>query len=234
MTDSTNATPLAARGAAVRVEDLVKVYRLGDGSILTATDHITLDVQPGTTTAFVGSSGSGKSTLLHLIGAITRADSGTITVGGQLITGMRRRQLADYRATIGFVFQQFHLLPAFTALDNILAPVAGRRVDFDRHERAHELLADVGLAGREAALPSQLSGGQQQRVAIARALINDPRLILADEPTGNLDSTTAAEILQLLQDLQSRRGTTVMLATHDPDLAATCDQTIHIKDGQAS
>jgi putative ABC transport system ATP-binding protein len=227
-------TTESRHGDAIRVRDAVKTYRLGDGSTLTATDHISLDIEPGTTTAFVGASGSGKSTLLHLIGAIARPDSGEITVGDRTITTLRRRDLADYRASIGFIFQQFHLLPAFTALDNVLAPVAGRRVDFDRHARARELLADVGLAGRETALPSQLSGGQQQRVAIARALINNPGLILADEPTGNLDSTTAAEIIGLLAELQADRGTTIILATHDPDLAATCDRIVHIKDGQAA
>jgi putative ABC transport system ATP-binding protein len=221
-------------GAAIHIRDVVKSYRLGDGSTLVATDHVSLEIRGGTATAFVGGSGSGKSTLLHLIGAIARPDSGTITVGGREITTLGRRDLADYRSTIGFVFQQFHLLPAFTALDNVLAPIAGRRVAFDRHERARGLLADVGLAGRETALPSQLSGGQQQRVAIARALINDPGVVLADEPTGNLDSTTAAEIIALLGDLRARLGTTVILATHDPDLAATCDRVVHIKDGQAA
>jgi putative ABC transport system ATP-binding protein len=224
--------PTAHHGDAISVHDLVKTYRLGDGSTLTATDHVNLDIRTGTTTAFVGASGSGKSTLLHLIGAIARPDAGTITVGGREITKLRRRDLADYRSTIGFVFQQFHLLPAFTALDNVLAPLAGRRVDFDRHERARQLLADVGLAGRETALPSHLSGGQQQRVAIARALINEPGVVLADEPTGNLDSATAAEIIALLTELQARHGTTIILATHDPDLAATCHRVVHVKDGK--
>jgi putative ABC transport system ATP-binding protein len=223
-----------AHGDTVRVDDLVKTYRLGDGSTLVATDHVSLEIDAGTTTAFVGASGSGKSTLLHLIGAITRPDSGTVAVGDRTITALRRRELADYRAGIGFVFQQFHLLPAFTALDNVLAPLAARRVPFDKRDRALRLLSDVGLAGRETALPSQLSGGQQQRVAIARALINAPGLILADEPTGNLDSTTAGEVISLITDLRAKHGTTVILATHDADLAATCDRVVHLKDGQAT
>jgi putative ABC transport system ATP-binding protein len=224
--------PEVHRGATIRIREVVKTYRLGDGSTLVATDRVSLEIQAATATALVGGSGSGKSTLLHLIGAIARPDSGTITVGDREITRLGRRDLADYRSTIGFVFQQFHLLPAFTALDNVLAPIAGRRVAFDRHDRARRLLSDVGLAGRETALPSQLSGGQQQRVAIARALVNDPRVVLADEPTGNLDSTTASEIIALLGDLRARLGTTIILATHDPDLAATCDRVVHIKDGQ--
>ncbi len=199
-----------------------------------AADNVTLNIPAGQTTALVGASGSGKSTLLHLIGAINRPDSGTITVGEQQITGLSRRALADYRSRLGFVFQQFHLLPAFTAIDNVLAPLVARKVPFDKHHRARGLLAAVGLTGRETALPTQLSGGQQQRVAIARALINNPGLLLADEPTGNLDSKTAEDILSLLADLQRDRGTTIIIATHDIDLAASCDQVVRIHDGRPS
>lgn len=219
-------------GDRVELDHVRKTYRLGDGSQLVAADNVTLTIDPGQTTALVGASGSGKSTLLHLIGAINRPDSGTITVGGRQITGLNRRALADYRSMIGFVFQQFHLLPAFTALDNVLAPLVARRVTFDKRHRARELLDAVGLSARKTALPAQLSGGQQQRVAIARALINNPGLLLADEPTGNLDSRTAEDIISLLADLQRDRGTTVIIATHDTHLADRSDRVIGIHDGR--
>lgn len=228
--DHTHTEP--PRGDRVELREVSKTYQLGDGSELMAADNVTLTVEPGQTTALVGASASGKSTLLHLIGAINRPDSGTITVGGQSITGLSRRALADYRSKVGFVFQQFHLLPAFTAIDNVLAPLVSRRVTFDKHHKARELLNAVGLADRHTALPGQLSGGQQQRVAIARALINNPGLLLADEPTGNLDSKTADDIISLLKDMQRNRGTTVIIATHDTDLAAECDRLIRIHDGR--
>ncbi|GAA1255956.1 ABC transporter ATP-binding protein [Oryzihumus leptocrescens] len=219
-------------GVAVSLRSVSKTYRLGDGSTLTAADGIDLDLGAGRFTAVVGPSGSGKSTLLHLIGAIDEPDSGTITVGEQEVTSLGRRALADYRSTIGFVFQQFHLIPALTLLDNVIAPLVGRRVAFDRHERARELLEAVGLGDRHASLPSQLSGGQQQRVAIARALVAGPGLLLADEPTGNLDSHTAGEILALLANLQRTHGTTVVMATHDPSVADRADRVVAIRDGR--
>lgn len=221
-----------AGGTAVRISDVVKHYRLGDGTKLVATNHVTADIPAGLTTALMGSSGSGKSTLLHLIGAITKPDFGSINIDGEDISRLNRKELADYRSTIGFVFQQFHLLPAFTALDNVLAPLVSRKVSFDKHKRALELLEAVGLGGRETALPSQLSGGQQQRVAIARALVNGPQLLLADEPTGNLDSVTAGGIMSLIHDLQRANNTTVIIATHDPDIASNCDRKLQLKDGR--
>lgn len=219
-------------GVAVRLEHVTKAYRLGDGSTLTAAADVTLTLAPGRFTSVVGASGSGKSTLLHLIGAIDRPDQGRIVVGERDITALGRRDLADYRAGVGFVFQQFHLLPALTVTDNVLAPLVARKTDFDRHERARDLIAAVGLSGRETALPSQLSGGQQQRVAIARALIARPALLLADEPTGNLDSATSAEITELLTSLQRDHGTTLIMATHDLELAHAADHVIHIRDGR--
>ncbi|HEY0953017.1 ABC transporter ATP-binding protein [Nocardioides sp.] len=192
---------------------------------------IDLDIAPGTFTAVVGASGSGKSTLLHLIGAIDRPVAGQILVGDRDVTQLGRNAAADYRATIGFVFQRFHLLPALTVRDNVLAPLVGRKTAVARDARARELIAAVGLAGREDSLPSQLSGGQQQRVAIARALVAHPGIVLADEPTGNLDSATAREIIALLRDLQADQGTTLVMATHDREIVALADAVLDLRDG---
>ena len=220
-------------GARVSLTGVTKTYRLGDGSRLAGADEVTLAVGAGERVALVGPSGSGKSTLLHLMGAVDVPDEGTITVDDQTITGLGRRALADYRAGIGFVFQHFHLLPALTLLDNVCAPLVGRRFSGDKRARGRELLAAVGLGERASAFPSQLSGGQQQRVAIARALVAGPRLLLADEPTGNLDSATAAEILDLLEDLHQQLGMTTVIATHDAGVAASCSRVVRIEDGRA-
>jgi putative ABC transport system ATP-binding protein len=176
-------------GASVAVESLCKRYQTGPTTI-TALDGVSFSIEAGGMVAITGPSGSGKSTLLHLLGAMDVADSGAVRVGDVEVTALSRREQVHYRRRIGFVFQRFYLLPALTALDNVAAPLLPYRTDFDKHGRARELLRAVGLAGREDSLPSELSGGEQQRVAIARALINDPILLLADEPTGNLDSET--------------------------------------------
>jgi putative ABC transport system ATP-binding protein len=220
-----------SEGASVGVSGLYKAFQAGDARIA-AIDDITLDLRPGSVVAVTGPSGSGKSTLLHLIGAIDRADSGTIMVDDVEITALRRGKLAAHRRGIGFVFQRYHLLPALTALDNVVAPVLPYRVKYDRTARARELLDAVGLGGRERSLPSQLSGGQQQRVAIARALMNKPRLLLADEPTGNLDSTNGSQILDLLLSLRQQRGMTILLATHEQHIAASCDRLLRLTDGR--
>jgi putative ABC transport system ATP-binding protein len=222
---------MSEEGAAVAVTALAKRFRTG-GTEIVAVDELTLELQPGSITAITGPSGSGKSTLLHLVGAIEKADTGTITADGVAVTGLGRRGLTAYRRTVGFVFQRYHLLPALTALDNVIAPVLPYRVDFDKAARGRELLAAVGLAGRERSLPSQLSGGQQQRVAIARALVARPRLLLADEPTGNLDSRTSAEILDLLIELRQHYGMTVLIATHEQHVAARCERMIRLRDGR--
>ncbi|MFI0944310.1 ABC transporter ATP-binding protein [Streptomyces sp. NPDC021020] len=220
-----------SRGAAVAVSGLSKAFPSGDGGTITAVDHADLDIAPGGVVALTGPSGSGKSTLLHLIGAIDVPDAGAITVAGTEITASGRRALARYRRTVGFVFQRFHLLSALTARDNVIAPLLPYGKRGAGLERATELLAAVGLAGREDALPSQLSGGQQQRVAIARALVGEPGLLLADEPTGNLDSATGTEIIELLLTLNADFGTTMVIATHDPGIAARCDRTVLLRDG---
>ena len=219
-------------GFAISAREVSKRYQTGPGETLVALDAVSLEIEAGSAVAVMGPSGSGKSTLLHLLGAMDRADEGTISVGGWEVTSLDRRRQVAYRRRIGFVFQRFHLLQALSVIDNVAAPVLPRRVDFDKYERARQLLDAVGLAEREHALPSRLSGGQQQRVAIARALINNPGLVLADEPTGNLDSHTGATIVELLLWLREQRGLTVVIATHDAAVAGRCDRTIELLDGR--
>ncbi|MEV0969654.1 ABC transporter ATP-binding protein [Microtetraspora glauca] len=197
-----------------------------------ALDEVSLDIEAGSAVALMGASGAGKSTLLHLVGAMDRPDAGEILVDGARVDDLPRRGLDRYRRRIGFVFQRFHLLPALSVLDNVLAPVLPRRVDFDRKARAMDLLDAVGLTDRASALPSRLSGGQQQRVAIARALIGRPPLLLADEPTGNLDSGTGHEIVDLLLTLREAYGMTMLVATHNPEVAAVCDRVVRMRDGK--
>jgi putative ABC transport system ATP-binding protein len=221
----------ATAGCAVDVRAVSKHYGIGKDQVVKAADNISLAIPAGAFVALSGASGSGKSTLLHLIGAIDPPDSGTIVSNGQQVTELRGAALAAYRRTVGFVFQAYHLLPALTALDNVIAPLLPYRTSFSKKTRARELLDAVGLAGREQSLPARLSGGEQQRVAIARALINAPALLLADEPTGNLDSTTATEILGLIARLRQERAMTVILATHDPQVAARCERLIRLRDG---
>jgi putative ABC transport system ATP-binding protein len=198
---------------------------------VTAADDISLSVKAGSFVGLTGASGSGKSTLLHLIGAMERPDAGSIVAGDVTVTALRGSRFAAYRRTVGFVFQRYNLLPALTVLDNVLAPVLPYRTGWDKRARARQLLAAVGLADREGSLPSRMSGGEQQRVAIARALINSPSLLLADEPTGNVDSRNAAGILDLLDELRSSWPMTVILATHDPQVAARCERLIRLRDG---
>jgi len=221
----------AAVGAAIELRGVSKHYGIAKDQSVKAADNINLGIPAGAFVAVAGASGSGKSTLLHLIGAIDHPDSGTIISNGQRVTDLHGSALAAYRQTVGFVFQAYHLLPALTALDNVIAPVLPYRTSFNKKERARGLLAAVGLEGRERSLPARLSGGEQQRVAMARALINSPALLLADEPTGNLDSATAAEILRLLATLRQDRAMTIILATHDPQVAAHCERMIRLRDG---
>jgi putative ABC transport system ATP-binding protein len=225
MTDS------ARDGAAIELRDVTKRYGIARDQQVLAADDVSLSVAPGAFVALTGASGSGKSTLLHLIGALERPDSGTIIAAGADVGTLHGAALAGYRRTVGFVFQRYHLLPALTALDNVIAPVLPYRTTFNKRERGRQLLAAVGLAGREQSLPGRMSGGEQQRVAIARALINTPALLLADEPTGNLDSATAAEILRLLSELRREHAMTTILATHDPQVAAHCERLVRLRDG---
>jgi len=184
-------------------------------------------------TALVGPSGSGKSTFLSLIGSLDRPTEGQITYGGQDITKWKNRQLSKFRAQeIGFVFQQFHLLPALTVKENLLVPLLKQKTDFNKEERIAEILEKVGLTAKQHALPAQLSGGQQQRVAIARALINRPRWILADEPTGNLDSVNGEMIFRLLLDLHQEEECGILFVTHDLALAERADRILFMQDGR--
>jgi len=214
------------------LEGVRRRYRVDDEQAITALDGISLEIPEGAAVALSGPSGSGKSTLLHIVGALERPDEGTVIVGGRNLADSSRRELAAHRRRIGFVFQRFNLLPALTAIDNVMAAVLPYRVDFDKEARARELLEAVGLQGRETSLPSRLSGGQQQRVAIARALINAPAIVLADEPTGNLDSRTGAGIVDLLLSLRAERDMTIVLATHDSQVAARCDRVVRLHDGR--
>jgi putative ABC transport system ATP-binding protein len=232
--DSTSSHPSRGdhQGLAVSLTAVSKTYRSGVGESVNAVDAVTLDIPPGQSLVITGRSGSGKSTLLHLIGAMDVPDEGQITIDGTDIARLRDSERAALRRRIGFVFQRFHLLPALTALDNVLAPVIPYRTDFDKVTRARDLLGAVGLADRVKHLPSQLSGGEQQRVAIARALINRPGIVLADEPTGNLDTHTGAEIVALLAQMRADYGLTLLVATHDTSIAAHCDRSLVLTDGR--
>jgi putative ABC transport system ATP-binding protein len=225
---------MVAGQAAIELRDVARRFPVAGGPAIAALDGVSLEIAEGSAVGLSGPSGSGKSTLLHIIGALERPDAGSVVVEGRPLAGMSRRELAEHRRRVGFVFQRFNLLPALTVIDNVMAPVLPYRVGFDKEARARELLAAVGLEGRETSLPSRLSGGQQQRVAIARALINAPRIVLADEPTGNLDSRTGAGIVDLLLGLRAARGMTVVIATHDSHVAARCDRVVRLLDGRIS
>jgi putative ABC transport system ATP-binding protein len=209
----------------------------GDGpAAVAAVRDVDLTIDAGRFTAVVGPSGSGKTTLLQLLGALDRPTTGQVVFEGRDLAGLGDGELArTRREAIGFVFQQFNLIPTLTAAQNVEAALAPRRLPAsERRERVSELLASVGLADRGDHLPSRLSGGEQQRVAIARALANDPHVILADEPTGNLDSETGAEIVDLLADVAAERRRTIVLVTHDRALAARASGVVHMRDGRVA
>lgn len=211
--------------------DIHRDYAMA-GDAVHALRGLSLSVAEGDYVAIVGPSGCGKSTLLNLLGALDRPSSGAVRVRGQDVAQLNNRAATDFRLrSVGFVFQRFHLLPMLTAAENVALPMAEAGVPArERLARAAELLAYVGLGGRTAHRPTQLSGGEQQRVAIARALANKPALMLADEPTGELDARTGAEIIALFEQL-NRDGTTLVVVTHDEELAQAARRVVHMKDG---
>ncbi len=227
--------PSVPQPAIIEVNDMTKVYEMGDVKV-TALDGIDLHIQAGEFVAIMGPSGSGKSTLMNILGCLDRPTSGSYQLAGQDVSKLNREQLARTRGQkIGFVFQSYNLLPHETALQNVLLPMVYRRNGHttrqERLERARAALASVGLSDREKHRPKEMSGGQQQRVAIARALINDPVLILADEPTGNLDTHSGEEIIQILHELHSL-GRTIVMITHDAESAIHAQRVIRIRDGR--
>lgn len=217
----------------VHAEDLVKVYRMGKVDVK-ALDGVSLTIPQGEFLAIMGPSGSGKSTLMNLIGCLDKPTSGTLIVDGQDVTKLSDRRLARLRGrTIGFVFQTFNLIPRISALDNVLLPMGlvGAIPKSQRRRRAVKLLEQVGLGHRVTHMPNELSGGERQRVAIARALANDPQLLLADEPTGNLDTQTGRSILEVFRELHCQ-GRTIVLVTHDPDVASYAERIVRLVDGK--
>ena len=218
----------------VRVTGLSKAFPIGRDQV-SALVGLDLEVAAATFTAVMGPSGSGKSTLLYLLGGLDRPTSGTIEVARQTITTLNENALAVYRRrTVGFIFQSFNLIPSLTALENVIFPMrfASHIPPRQRQARARELLERVGLADRARHKPTELSGGQQQRVAVARALVHDPPFILADEPTGNLDSRSGQTIMQLLAELH-QQGRTVLVVTHDPRMTRFASHLLHLLDGRA-
>ena len=217
----------------IEIKDLVKDYKLGEVP-LHVLKGISFEVERGDFVSIMGPSGSGKSTLMNILGCLDKPTSGTYILDGISVARLQRDELAEIRnRKIGFVFQQFNLLARTSALENVELPLMYTDVpDRERHERARKALLAVGLAGREDHQPSQLSGGQQQRVAIARALVNNPSIVLADEPTGALDSRTGLEIIAILQKLNREAGITVVVVTHDPEIAAYSSRNIHFRDGR--
>jgi putative ABC transport system ATP-binding protein len=217
----------------VVIRELSKIYRQGEINVV-ALNNVSLDIAEGEFLALMGPSGSGKSTLLHIIAGIDRPTRGTCQVQGIDLTQLNESQLADWRnQNVGFVFQTFNLIPVLTAFENVELPLLLTRLNSkQRRQQVNTALELVDLADRAKHLPKQLSGGQEQRVAIARALVTDPRLIVADEPTGNLDSNSAQEILTIVQMLSRKIGKTVIVVTHDPKAAAFGSRTIHLEKGE--
>jgi putative ABC transport system ATP-binding protein len=223
---------MAEQKEVIQVNDLTKVYQMGEVEVH-ALRGVSFTVQRGEVLAIMGPSGSGKSTLMNMIGCLDVPTSGDYILEGEEVSTLNEDQLALVRnQNIGFVFQKFNLLPRATALANVELPLRYAGKNGERSELAREALEAVGLGDRITHQPNELSGGQQQRVAIARALVNQPAIILADEPTGNLDSVSGDEIMNLLLDLNHNNGTTLLIVTHDPEVAAVAERVIHLRDGQ--
>ncbi len=225
---------MTGASAALIGHALYRIYRQEDGSELRILEGVEIAVAPGEAVAIVGASGSGKSTLLHLLGGLDRPTSGEVILAGRSLSGLSDRELAEIRnQRIGFVFQFHHLLREFTALENVMMPLRiGGHPTGEAEARAHTLLSEVGLAQRITHKPSQLSGGEQQRVAVARALACSPSLVIADEPSGNLDTHTAEQLHDLFFRLRNEHGIALVLATHNRELADRADRIMQLKEGQ--
>jgi len=218
--------------AVIYLDSIERYYHMGDFTIK-ALDGVTLTIERGEYTAVMGPSGSGKSTMMHLVGCLDTPTGGSIYIDGEPISSLSEKELAYLRnAKIGFVFQQFNLLSKMNALDNVMTPLMYARVPYrERREIAVETLVRVGLGERLKHKPNELSGGQKQRIAIARALVNDPSIILADEPTGALDTATGEQIMDLFEEINSE-GRTVIMVTHDPEVSERCRRIVHLRDGR--
>ncbi|MFZ2206562.1 MAG: ABC transporter ATP-binding protein [Microgenomates group bacterium] len=219
----------------IKLKNVNKSYKLDDDVIFTAVKDVSLEIKQGEFTSIIGPSGSGKSTLMHIIGLLDQPTHGSIFIDDKDVSKLNDNELSSLRNTfVGFVFQQFNLINKLTVLENILIPTIYTRatLTYDPIEKARYLLKRFGLETKEKSFPNKISGGQQQRVAIARALIMNPKLILADEPTGNLDTKSGAEILKLLHELHENEKITVVIVTHDPNIAKQANRIIEIRDGE--
>ena len=232
MSDGAVGAASAQAGPMIRVHGLTKVYHVGDVEVA-ALRGVDLETAKGEFVAIVGPSGSGKSTLFHILGGLTPPSAGTVVIDGKDLAGMTNAQRTDLRkTTVGFVFQKYNLLPTLTAEDNIkiVEYIGGRSMEFSPEFR--EVLKLLGIMDRMKHKPRALSGGQQQRVAIARGIVNQPAILLADEPTGNLDSQNSAAVLGLLKDLNQRTGQTILMITHDAEAASYAGRSVHMRDGR--
>lgn len=228
-------TAATSNGTVIRIDRVTKIYKTGDITVH-ALRALSLSVRRGEFVAIMGPSGSGKSTLMNIIGCLDRPTKGQYFLEGVDVSTMGRAALADTRNKhVGFVFQSFNLVPRTSALENVELPLLYAGVSTgERQRRARAALSDVGLSDREKNMPSQLSGGQQQRVALARALVNNPSIILADEPTGALDTRTSVEVMDIFQRLNRDRNLTVIIVTHEPDVARYAERIVHVRDGRIS